>query len=145
MADGAGSGVAGAALSWDGGQTWQALPLDAQGRWAVQPDLRGWADGSYEAQIKAWDVAGQQATYHQTVTVTHPRPHIVVAPLGTGERWTFWDLLTFEVQTTCLPIERMRIVVEGPGRNRTVTWETATWPAPAADGSQPRTYRVTWR
>ncbi len=57
----------------------------------------------------------------------------------------FWETLVYEVRTTCLPIARMRIVVEGPNRNRTMTWETGSWPAPAADGSHPMTYRVTWR
>ena len=151
--DGAGSGVAGAALSWDGGQTWQALALTPTATgggptawlWQVQPDLRSRADGTYEVQVKAWDQAGLQATYRKTFTVAQPKPHIVVRPLGTGERWFFWDLLTFEVQTTCLPIQRMRIVVEGPDRNRTVTWDTSTWPAPLADGRRPVVYSVTWR
>ena len=145
LTDGPGSGVAGAALSWDRGQTWQALTLDTQGRWAVQPDLRGWNDGTYEVQVRAWDVAGQQATYRRAFTVAQPRPHIVVAPLNTGARWMFWETLLYEVRTTCLPLERMRIVVEGPDRNRTVTWETGSWSTPAADGSRPARYRVTWR
>ena len=144
LTDGNGSGVAGAALSWDGGLTWQALTLDGDGRWHVQPDLRGWADGGYRALVKAWDQAGNQATAEHAFTVSNPAPHIAVAPLGRA-RWPFWETLHFEVATTCLPIARMRIVVEGPGRNRTVTWETGGWSGPAADGSRPQKYGVDWR
>ncbi len=143
--DGAGSGVAGAALSWDDGQTWQALSLDAQGRWEIVLDPRSLADGAHQARLRVWDVAGHQAEAEQDFTVAPPAPHIVVAPLGTDARWNFWETLRYEVRTTCLPIAKMRIVVEGPHVNRTVTWDTHTWPAPAADGSSPAVYAVTWR
>ena len=144
ITDGNGSGVAGARLSWDGGQTWQALTLDGDGRWQVQPDLRGWADGAHQVVVEAWDRAGNRTRAERTLTVANPAPHIAVAPLGRA-RWSFWETLHFEVATTCLPIARMRIVVEGPGRNRTETWETGGWPGPAADGSRPQKYGVDWR
>ncbi len=145
VTDGAGSGVAGAALSWDGGQTWEALQPDAQGHWQVQPDLRRWADGGYQALLQVWDQAGNQDVSKHTFTVSQPAPHIVVAPLHQDARWSFWQTLHFGVRSTCLPIARIRIVVEGPHANRTVTWDTGHWPAPAADGSAPATYTVTWR
>ncbi len=139
------SGVVGAAFSWDDGATWLPLDLDAQGHWAIQPDVRAWNDGDYQALVQAWDAAGLQTTSQHTLTVSNPAPHIVVEPLRTDARWMFWETLRYEVRTTCLPIAKMRIVVEGPDVNRTVTWDTSTWPGPSVDGSTPATYAVSWR
>jgi hypothetical protein len=145
------SGPAGAAISLDGGASWQLLPI-ASGAWSFTWDTAHVSNGPHVILVSGADEAGnQEHTARITLVVSNQPPSVGITP-----EWTVFGRADVTIQAGSSPVAGAIITVSDPeGR-----WPDAvfgyspgelpsgfSWPGRMGDGSTAWAgkYRVTVR
>lgn len=104
------SGLAGAEISLDNGQSWQALAPDASGDWSFPWDTTTVPNGTYTILVRAMDLAGnQENTARVTVVVSNPPPLVTIP-----ERWQVSESVPVTILPQGIPLGGARLTVSDP-------------------------------
>lgn len=104
------SGLAGAEISLDNGQSWQALAPDAGGLWSYAWDTTGVPNGTYPVLVSAGDLAGnEEHTARVTVIVANAPPDVDLPA-----SWLVRETAPVSIRPHSIPVSGARLTLSDP-------------------------------
>ncbi|MEW6406183.1 MAG: Ig-like domain-containing protein, partial [Chloroflexota bacterium] len=105
----AGSGVASAEFSPDGGKTWLPASISGAG-WGFAWDTSDLKNGNHTLSVRVRDLAGNLgAPVQLAVILDNHAPFISLT-----ESWAIWESGTLTIQSNVIPLQSVRVLLKDP-------------------------------
>ena len=109
IADDDSSGVSKVEISIDGAQTWQSMTSADENVWNYTWDTLKSADGVYQVDVRATDVAGLRTQHTFDVGIDNRVPEITLP-----EFWFQWDTVTLDIWDSHSGLSEARVEITDP-------------------------------